>query len=372
MIAGYHWFGDWGRDTFISLPGLTLVTGRFGDAEQVLVAFAAHERNGLIPNFFGEGPGGEASYNSVDASLWYVDAVLQYVKYTGNLSFVRAHLWPVLKSIVEHYLKGTDYGIRVDTDGLVRHGPGLTWMDASVGGVPVTPREGKAVEVQALWYNALRTMALLSEVFGENPSSYLSEAETAARSFKAAFWNGATGSLFDVVVDGYRDASIRPNQILAVSLDHSLLDDSMAGQVVRLVQTRLWAAYGLRTLSPGDPRYRGVCRGDQRERDLAYHNGTVWPWLAGPLVKAFLKTWGYEKHRRCLAYRSFLQPLLEEQPYQAGLGFVSEIFDGDYPHKAGGCIAQAWSIAEPLRAYVEDILYRRPPFEDPSTWPKLA
>jgi len=368
VIAGYHWFGDWGRDTFISLPGLALVTGRFNDAEQILLAYGAHEKDGLIPSFFAEALDMAASYESVDTSLWYVNAVLEYVKYTGNLAFVRKHLWPVLRSIIDHYSAGTQYGIHVDADGLVHHGPRLTWMDAAVNGVPVTPREGKAIEVQALWYNALKTMALLSKALGEDASEYELRAEAAAKSFRATFWNEETGSLFDMVANGSRDSSVRPNQILAVSLDHGMLDSSMAESVVCFVWRKLWATYGLRTLSAEDPKYRGVCRGNQRERDLAYHNGTIWPWLAGPFVKAFLKTKRYEKPWREFAYRSFLQPLLEEQPYQAGLGFISEIFDGDYPHTAGGCIAQAWSTAEPLRAYVEDILYKRPRFEDPSTW----
>lgn len=368
IIAGYHWFGDWGRDTLISLPGLTLVTGRFDEAEQILLAYGAHEKNGLIPSFFGEGPDAAPSYNSVDASLWYVNAVLQYLKYTGKLGFVREQLWPVLRSIVDRYAAGTDYSIHVDMDGLVRHGPRLTWMDAAVGGAAVTPREGKAVEIQALWYNALRTMAVLSKALNENPSEYEARAEAAARSFRVAFWNEEARSLYDVVTDGSRDSSVRPNQVLAVSLDYSMLDESMAESVVRFLWCRLWTRYGLRTLSTEDGRYRGVCRGSQRERDLAYHNGSIWPWLTGHFAKAFLKTRRYEPSWREYAYRGFLQPLLEEQLYEAGLGFIGEVFDGDPPHAAGGCIAQAWSTAEPLRAYVEDILYRRPRFEDPETW----
>lgn len=372
VIAGYHWFGDWGRDTLISLPGLLLVTGRYCDAERVLLAYGAHEKDGLIPNFFAEAPAASVTYNSVDASLWYIDATLQYVKYTGNLAFVRENLWPGLASIIEHYSAGTQYGIHMDKDGLICHGPRLTWMDAAIEGLPVTSREGKAVEIQALWYNALSSMALLARGIGEDPSEYEDMAGLVARSFREAFWNQKTRSLYDVVEGDSTDARARPNQILAASLDYSMLEPSMTESVVRFVWRELWTVYGLRTLCPGDPAYRGACRGSQRERDLAYHNGTIWPWLTGPFVRAFLRTKRHDGHWRNFAYSTFLRPLLEHGPYQMGLGFIAEAFDGDPPHRPGGCIAQAWSTAEPLRAYVEDVLARRPPFANASTWPRSA
>jgi len=365
VIAGYHWFEDWGRDSIISLPGLTLVTGRFDDAKQILLTFKQYCRRGIIPNRFPDSVESEPVYNTVDATLWYFNGVLQYLKYTDDFQFIQEELWSTLEFIIENHVKGTVFNIHVDSDGLVSHGPQLTWMDAAPGGRPVTPREGKAVEIQALWYNALKTMQLLATRFGEveKAREYLSMAEKTRKGFVEKFWNPERNCLFDVVKDEQRNSSLRPNQTIAVSLDFTMLDNLKANQIVDLVQKRLWGVYGLKTLSEDDPRYRGRYQGDWTQRDQAYHNGTVWPWLLGPFVKAFLKLKNYEAEWRSFAFQNFLQPLFQEEIFGAGLGAVSEIFDGDSPHEPNGCIAQAWSVAEPLRAYVEDVLLKRPPYE---------
>lgn len=365
VIAGYHWFEDWGRDSLISLPGLTLVTGRLGDARQILLTFKQYCSKGVVPNRFPDISGDKPVYNTVDATLWYFDGVLQYLKYTNDFRFIREKLWSTLESIIENHVKGTVFNIRVDEDGLVSHGPQLTWMDAALGGQPVTPREGKAVEIQALWFHALKIMQLLATRFGEieKAREYLSMAEKTRKSFVEKFWNPEKNCLFDVINDGLRDPSLRPNQIIVVSLDFTMLDSAKARSVVDTVQKRLWGVYGLKTLSDDDPRYKGRYQGDWTHRDSAYHNGTVWPWLLGPFVKAFLKLRNHEAEWRTFAFKNFLQPIFEEEIFRAGLGTVSEIFDGDPPHEPNGCIAQAWSVAEPLRAYVEDILLKRPPYE---------
>jgi len=366
VVAGYHWFEDWGRDSLITLPGLTLVTGRFDDARQILLTFQRYCNEGIVPNRFPDSAGDKPVYNTVDATLWYIDAVLQYLKYTNDFGFVREELWTTLESIIENHVKGTRFNISLDEDGLVSHGPQLTWMDAAPGGKPVTPREGKAVEIQALWYNSLKTMQLLAAHFGETEKAreYLAMAEKARKSFVEKFWNPEKNCLLDVVIGSERgDLSLRPNQIIAISLDFTMLDNVKANLIVDTVQKRLWGVYGLKTLSADNPRYMGRYQGDWTQRDTAYHNGTVWPWLLGPFVKAFLKLRNHETEWRSFAFTNFLQPLFQEEIFRAGLGTMSEIFDGDPPHEPNGCIAQAWSVAEPLRAYVEDILLKRPPYE---------
>jgi len=365
VIAGYHWFEDWGRDSLISLPGLTLITGRFDDAQQILLTFKRYCQKGIIPNRFPDTAGEQPVYNTVDATLWYLDAVLQYLKYTDDFRFVHEELWTTLEFIIKNHIKGTVFNIHADEDGLLSHGPQLTWMDAAPWGKPVTSREGKAVEIQALWYNALKTMQLLATHFGETGKAkeYFAFAENARKSFAEEFWNPEKNCLFDVINEEQRDSSLRPNQIIAVSLDFSMLDNAKANQIVDAVQKRLWGVYGLKTLSNDDPRYRGKYKGDWAQRDNAYHNGTVWPWLLGPFIKAFLKLKNYEAEWRSFAFKNFLQPLFLEEIFRAGLGTVSEILDGDPPHEPNGCIAQAWSVAEPLRAYIEDVLLKRPSFE---------
>jgi predicted glycogen debranching enzyme len=364
IIAGYHWFETWGRDAFISLPGLLLVNGRFEDARKILVSFKRYCRWGLIPNLLPE-LGGQPVYNAVDASLWYVNAVLQYLKYTGDFRFVQEELWETLKIIVDSHLKGTDFGIHVDADGLLSHGPQLTWVDASVDGKPVNPRAGKAVEVQALWYNALKTGELLAVGFEERDvaEECRNVSEKAKKSFAEKFWNVERGCLFDTVGESGLDGSLRPNQIVAVALDFIMLDDAKNGRVVDAVERELLTPCGLRTLAQDDPKYVGVYAGDRASRDRAYHNGTVWPWLLGPFTTAFLKAKGSSDFMREYAFRKFLEPLLTRQIYESGLGTLNEIFDGDAPHLPRGCISQAWSVAEPLRAYVEDIVGIRPKYE---------
>ena len=364
VIAGYHWFEAWGRDTFISLPGLMLVTGRFEDARQAFLTFKNHCKNGLIPNFLSD-QAEQPAYNAVDATLWYVNAVLQYLKYTGDFRFVQEQLWKTLKTIIENHTRGTVFNIHVNSDGLLHHGPQLTWMDVAIDGQPITPRAGKAVEVQALWYNALKIMELLAKRFREKNEAekYAQMAEKARKSFVEKFWNPEKNCLFDIVSEYYEDDSLRPNQIIAVALDFNMLDDAKNEKIVDIVHRELLTPYGLRTLARNDQRYIGVYAGDRRSRDKAYHNGTVWPWLLGPFTTAFLKTKGYAEYRREYALKNFLLPLFTEQNFKAGLGTINEIFDGEPPHKPRGCIAQAWSVAEPFRAYAEDVIQVRPKHE---------
>ena len=365
VIAGYHWFEDWGRDTLISLPGLTMVTDRFRDAEEILLTFKQYCRNGLLPNRFPDRSGDEPVYNTVDASLWFVNAVFQYLKYTGNSGFVQKHLWETLLDMVERHIRGTEFGIRMDSDGLLLHGPRLTWIDASVNGKPVNPRAGKAVEIQALWYNALRIMEMLALGFDapDEAKKYRSIAEKARTSFNGKFWWSEGGYLYDVVEKEQGDSSLRPSQIISAHLDFCMLNDAGREKVVDAVWKGLWGTYGLRGLSSEDPRYIGRYIGGFDHRDTAYHNGTVWAWLLGPFVTAFLKSKKHAEYWRRFAFENFLRPVFLEQTAKAGLGTISEIFDGDPPHSPRGCISQAWSVAEPLRAYVEDVLLRRPPFE---------
>lgn len=364
VIAGYHWFEAWGRDAFISLPGLMLVTGRFEDARKVFLTFKKHFQQGLIPNFIPDQLTPPA-YNSVDATLWFANAVLQYLKYTDDFDFVREQLWETLKATVENYVKGTIFNIRVNDDGLLSCDSQLTWMDAAVDGQPVTPRAGKPVEVQALWYNTLKIMELLAGRFKEvaEAEKYSLMADKTRKSFVEKFWDSEKGCLFDVVNEHGKDGSLRPNQIIAVALDFSMLDNSRNGKVVDLVHSELLTPYGLRTLARNDSKYVGVYSGGRRSRDEAYHNGTVWPWLQGPFTTAFLKAKGYDAYRREYALKSFILPLFTEQILKVGLGTISEIFDGEPPHTPRGCISQAWSIAEPLRAYVEDVMQIRPKHE---------
>jgi predicted glycogen debranching enzyme len=365
VVAGYHWFENWGRDAFVSLPGLMLVVGRFEEARRTFLTFKEYSSDGLIPNFISD-LDMQPAYNSVDATLWYVNAVLQYLKYTGDFAFVQRNLWESMKMAAENLVRGVYANIRVDDDGLLLHSPQMTWMDVVVDGKPVTPRGGKAVEVQALWFNALKTLELLARKFKETREAekFACLAEKAKESFNEMFWSPRGNCLFDVVDEhGCGDPSVRPNQIIAVSLDSTMLDKAKSKQVVNTVRRELLTPFGLRTLAKTDPRYMGVYRGDRRSRDLAYHNGTVWPWLLGPFTTAYLKTEGYGEYTREYAFKNFLSRLFTEQPFKAGLGMISEIFDGDPPHHPRGCIVQAWSVAEPLRAYVEDIMLVRPKFE---------
>jgi predicted glycogen debranching enzyme len=364
VIAGYPWFGDWGRDTMISLPGLTLVTGRYEEARGILREFARSIDRGMLPNRFpdaGEAP----EYNTVDATLWMFHAVFEFLRYTRDYEFVRTELYEPLADIIAWHERGTRYGIGLDSDGLLHageHGVQLTWMDAKVGDWVVTPREGKPVEIQALWYNALRVMERLANGFADHQQAahYAALAERARTRFLEVFWNEADGCLYDVVTDGGPDRSIRPNQIFAVSLPHPLLAQDHALRVLDVVEWELLTPYGLRTLSPRDANYHGRYGGDPHSRDSAYHQGTVWPWLLGPFLTAYVKVHGENVDARHRANR-FLDPM-RAHLWQAGLGQISEIFDGDPPHSPGGCIAQAWSVAEILRTYLEDALGKKPVF----------
>ena len=365
VIAGYHWFEAWGRDTFISLPGLVLVPKRCEYARRFFLSFKKYCKQGLMPNFLPD-RAEQPVYNTADATLWFVNATLQYLKYTGDFKFVREQLWETLESIVENHVKGTAFNIHMDADGLLSHGPQLTWMDAVFEGKPVTPRVGKAVEIQALWYNTLRTAQLLAEKFNEKnqAETYRQTAEKTRKSFAEKFWNVERGCLYDVVHEPERDDSLRPNQILAVALDFNMLDSARNEKIVDTVECGLLTPYGLRTLGRNDSRYVGICAGDRKSRDNAYHNGTVWPWLLGPFVTAFLKTKGHTESLRECALKNFIMPLFAEKLFEGGLGTSNEIFDGDAPHTSRGCISQAWSVAEPLRACVEDIMQVRPKYEN--------
>lgn len=361
VIAGYFWFEPWGRDTFISLPGLMLVTGRFNDAKDILQSFIQYCKNGLIPNFLAD-KSGEPAYNTVDGTLWYVNAVLQYLKYTGDFAFVQEELWENLQAIIDYHERGTLFGICLDDDGLIMHGSRLTWMDAAVDGKEITPRVGKAVEIQALWYNALRIMELLANKFEgrDLAEKYANMASKTSRSFNYKFWNPKAGCLFDVLEANGADASLRPNQIFAVSLDFSLLDKDKSELVVDVVNRELVTPYGLRTLALNDPKFAGKCFGDRLSRDSAYHNGTIWPWLLGPFITAYLKINNYAAESCEYVLKNLVLPFFTIGIHQAGLGTLSEIYDCDPPNTPRGCIAQAWSVAEPLRAFVEDLLEVKP------------
>ncbi len=340
IVAGYHWFSDWGRDTMIALPGLTLSTGRREIAQEILLAFANLIDQGMLPNRFPDS-GQAPEYNTVDATLWFFEAVRAYLDTTRDEAFVMTHLFPKLADIVDWHMRGTRYNIRVDSDGLLGCGqPGvqLTWMDAKVGDWVVTPRQGKPVEIQALWYNALRIMQALSRDL-----RYKAMADQARASFNQQFWNDSAECLYDVIDEVGKDAAIRPNQIFAVSLPHSMLDAARARAVVDKVQAELLTPMGLRTLAASDPNYHGKYQGGVRERDAAYHQGTVWPWLIGPFLRAYLKV-----HPEGQAEaQEWLAPLLG---FLENHGQLPEIADGDFPHAPRGCIAQAWSLAEVLRA----------------------
>ncbi len=352
IVAGYHWFYVWGRDTLISLPGLTLYRGRRREAVEILKNIGALRKNGLIPNFVAE-EGEARAYNSVDASLWYFWCVQELLKHTGDFNLIVRHFLPVMRDIAECYLRGIPGAVVHHESGLICAGDAstqLTWMDASVRGVPVTPRSGCPVEVNALWFNALSFLGELSREINLTVQFDLDrEIERTKKSFNELFWSERTQCLADVWMPrtDSRDESVRPNQVFAVSLPHSPLDLERARLVMKKVTGELFTPYGLRTLSPRDSRYRGACEGSAESRDAAYHQGTVWPWLLGHYSEGVLKT---SEHRED-ARNELLKIIsaLEAHLYDGGMGHISEIFDGDYPHCPRGCIAQAWSSAELLR-----------------------
>jgi predicted glycogen debranching enzyme len=349
VIAGYHWFTDWGRDTMISLEGLTLCTGRPREARAILRTFAHYVKDGLLPNHFPEGHR-LAIYNTADATLWFFHALDRYYGHTGDRETLHL-LFPVLKSVIEHHLKGTHFGIGVDaTDGLLKAGAegyALTWMDAKVEGWVVTPRRGKPVEIQALWYNALRLMSLWAEELKEGTDEYNAIADRVQRSFNARFWYEGERYLYDLI-DGDQgdDSSLRPNQIFAISLRFPVLAEALWKPVIDAVAVKLLTPVGLRTLDPSHRDYKPNYFGDLRARDAAYHQGTVWGWLMGHFVDAWLRIYP-DKERA----RGMLQGLQAELR-DAGVGSISEIFDAEPRYTPRGCIAQAWSVAEVLRAFV--------------------
>jgi predicted glycogen debranching enzyme len=333
------------------LPGLTLATGRPEIAKSILSEFSKHISEGMLPNRFPD-EGEEPEYNTVDATLWFFEAIRAYAAATGDYNFVKKELYDKLIDIVEWHTRGTRYGIRVDSDGLLSAGEAgvqLTWMDAKIGDWVVTPRTGKAVEIQALWYNALKIMADLSERFGKkrNVKKFDAMAAITRDSFAAQFWNADAECLYDVIDGESRDGSIRPNQILAVSLPHSMIDGEKARKVVDKVEAELLTPVGLRSLAPSDERYVPIYIGSPTMRDSSYHQGTVWAWLTGAFVDAYRKTHSNDvrsKRRINEILNGFKTHLTE-----AMVGQVAEIFDADQPHTSRGCAAQAWSVAELLR-----------------------
>lgn len=353
VIAGYHWFTDWGRDTMISLPGLCLSTGRFEDAKKIIAAFAQSVSMGMLPNRFqdnGEAP----EYNNVDGTLWYFIAVSKYLQVTNDEPFVLKDILPVLKDIIEWHHKGTRFHIHDEEDGLLYSGEDgvqLTWMDAKVGDWVVTPRTGKAVEIQALWYNALRIYEslLLLEQDEKTARIINKKASRLKESFGASFWNNNGDYLYDVLENGTKDATVRPNQLFAVSLPYPLVEKEQAKKILDMVTNKLYTPVGLRSLPVDNEKYVGIYGGDAMHRDSSYHQGTVWSWLLGPYIDAIMKTKGSGAKETARKVISNFTYHLEE----GCIGSVSEIFDGNAPHHPRGCIAQAWGVAEILRVITE-------------------
>ena len=351
VIAGYHWFTDWGRDTMISLEGLTLVTGRYREAGSILRAFASYIRDGLIPNLFPEGEEGGV-YHTADATLWFFHAIRRYVDYTNDRETLKL-LLPKLVEVIDHHERGTRFNIRVDpADGLLSQGAEgyqLTWMDAKVDGWVVTPRRGKAVEINALFYNALRILERWLREEGDEPQARRMDAmaSRARRSFNERFWYAEGGYLYDVVdtPEGMNDRKLRPNQLFAISLQHPVLDEARWRPVFDVVREQLLTPVGLRSLAPGDRDYKPRYDGDLRARDAAYHEGTVWGWLIGPFIDAWLKVHAGDRERAFELLLSGFHPHLG----QACIGTISEVFDAEPPFTPRGCAAQAWSVAEVLR-----------------------
>ena len=360
VLAGLPWFTDWGRDTMIAFTGLTLCTKRFKEAEEILLTFARYIRHGIVPNMFPD-DNMPPLYNTVDASLWYFYAVYQYLHYNPAAeaeAFVKEQIFPHLKEIISAYEKGTDFSIYMEDDGLIHAGSGLdqiTWMDVRVGDWVATPRHGKPVEINALWYNALRIMESLCEKFDEDASAYRTRAEQVKESFNAKFWDSANQCLFDVVDGDEPDDHIRPNQVYAVSLPFSLLPEEQEKAVVALVEKELFVGCGLRSLAPDHPDYHGIYCGALAKRDAAYHQGTAWGFLLGGFFSAYMKVNHHSSSAAENAVR-MLEPVRKHLTDSGCIGSISEIFDGDAPHNPRGCYAQAWSVGEVLRCYCEDIL----------------
>lgn len=359
VLAGLPWFTDWGRDTMIALTGLTLSTGRYQDARDILTTFARYVHHGMVPNMFPD-EGSAPLYNTADASMWYFYAVGKYLDYTGtpeDYAFVQETIYPKLKEIIAAYEHGTDFSIYMEEDGLIHAGSGLdqvTWMDVRVGDWVATPRHGKPVEINALWYHALCLMEEWATRFGEDGSHYAALAAHAKESFAKEFWNEKDGCLYDVVDGLEGDATLRPNQIYAVSLPHRMLDADKEKKIVDKVYEKLYAKTGLRSLSPDDKEYHPTYEGCLDKRDHAYHQGTSWGFLLGGFLTAYVHVYGTSKE--VIKQADAMLDATREQFYHGCIGSIAEIFDGDEPHTSRGCYAQAWSVGEILRAYTEDIL----------------
>lgn len=357
VLAGFPWFMDWGRDTMIALQGLTLCTGRFQDAREILESFQKYVKDGMIPNVFPNNVGEEPMYNTIDASLWYFYSVHKYLEYTKDYEFIKEKIYPCLKEIIKAYKNGTRFSIKMDSDGLIQGGSDLdqlTWMDVRVGDLVVTPRHGKAVEINALWYNALRIMEVLSEKFQEDANFYKELADQVEAVYAATFWNEEAGCLFDVVNGTKKDASVRPNQIWAVSLPYPLLREEQEKKIVETVYEQLYTPYGIRSLSNRDADYKEKYIGKLINRDLAYHMGTAWGFISGAFITAYCKVNRHSHKARehakemCLYFHDHMQ--------DGCLNGIAEIFDGNFSNTSRGCFNQAWSVGEILRAYMEDVL----------------
>lgn len=359
VLAGLPWFTDWGRDTMIALTGLTLSTKRFAEARDILTTFAMYVKDGLVPNMFPD-EGADPLYNTVDASLWYFFAVDKFLTYSGseeNYAYVKEHIYPKMEEIIAAYKKGTKFSIFMDEDGLISAGSGLdqvTWMDVRVGNWVATPRHGKPVEINALWYNALKVMESLAVYYDYEPAEYRKLAEKVRESFTKEFWNEEKQCLYDVIEKEKKDDKIRPNQIYAVSLPYSMLSEEQEKAVVDTVYKKLYADCGLRSLAPEDEEYHGIYSGCLAKRDAAYHQGTAWGFLLGGFITAYVKVYGHSKQN--IEKANHLLDPVRAHLNEGCIGTIAEIFDGDAPHTSRGCYGQAWSVGEILRAYTEDIL----------------
>ncbi|GIW23151.1 MAG: glycogen debranching protein [Candidatus Sericytochromatia bacterium] len=359
IIAGYHWFSDWGRDSMISLTGLTLVTKRFNEAKSILKTFVKNLNYGLIPNYFNDRDN-TIFYNSVDSSLWLFYAIYKYLEYTNDDKFLYFNLYNKLRNIIDWYIYGTKHNIKIDWDDylIIAYDKDiqLTWMDAKLKEDIFTQRGGKPVEVNILWFNALKIMELLSQRYNEDYLIYKELSLKVKNSIVKKYWNEEYNCLYDNInIDGSFDNSIRPNQIFAISLPFNIFDRDKETLILKTIEEHLLTPYGLRTLSPKDKKYIGKYEGNVFQRDSAYHNGTVWAWLIGPFITSFMKI--YNDKEKAL---QLIKPLIEHFNNDYGIANIAEIFDGDFPHKPKGCIAQAWSIAELIRCIYEDIYSLKP------------
>ena len=352
VIAGYPWFTDWGRDTMIALPGLTLCTGRYEEGKEMLLTFAKYLKNGLVPNMFPD-DGIDPIYNTIDGTLWYFNAVYKYIEYTGDYDFIEKHIFSHLTDILKQHIEGTDFKIKMDEDGLLSGGDKtlqLTWMDVKIKDWTVTPRQGKAVEINALWYNAIKAYIELCSKYNVSCDYYQTLAEKVKESFIEKFWDEDKGYLFDYIDGEEKNGQIRPNAVIAISLPFKILEADNAKKILEVAFEKLYATYGLRSLAYDDEEYKKIYKGDLVARDSAYHQGTIWSWLIGPFITAI--SYYYKDKELC---RQLIEPFYDHVK-DRGLGNVSEVFDGNSPYIARGCYAQAWGAAELLRVYMEHIV----------------